>query len=341
MEVLPKIELADFKDIKVERLVTDVNDAEVDEAIGRIAEQNRPFLPREEGGAAQSGDKVTINFTGSIDGVPFEGGTGEDIAVVIGSNSFIPGFEEQLTGIKAGEDRTVKASFPPNYLKADLAGKEATFEVNAKSIDKPGEVTVDDAFASQLGMESLAKLRDAVKARISSEHAGASRTKIKRQLLDALDDRHKFDLPPTLVDQEFQNVWQTVEGDLKAQGRSFADEGTSEEEAKAEYRKIAERRVRLGLVIAEIGDKNQIKVTDEEVQRAVVERARQFPGQEQQVWEYYRNNPQAVASLRAPIYEEKVVDFLLELIKVTDRKVAREELYKEDEDEKPAEKAAG
>ena len=165
--------------------------------------------------------------------------------------------------------------------------------------------------------------------------------RLKRQLLDALDERHKFDLPPTLVDQEFQNVWQTVEGDLKQQGRSFADEGTTEEEAKAEYRKIAERRVRLGLVIAEIGDKNQIKVTDEEVQRAVVERARQFPGQEQQVWEYYRNNPQAVASLRAPIYEEKVVDFLLELAKVTEKKVAREELYKEDDEEKPAEKAAG
>jgi trigger factor len=341
MEVLPKIELADFKDIKVERLVTEVTDAEIDEAIGRIADQNRPFLPREEGAAAESGDKVTINFTGSIDGVPFEGGTGEDIAVVIGSNSFIPGFEEQLTGIKAGENRTVKASFPPNYLKADLAGKEATFEVNAKSIDKPGEVTVDDAFAKQLGMESLAKLRDAVKDRITREHAGTSRNKVKRQLLDALDERHKFDLPPTLVEQEFQNVWQTVEGDLKQQGRSFADEGTNEEEAKVEYRKIAERRVRLGLVIAEIGDKNQIKVTEEEVQRALVERARQFPGQEQQVWEYYRNNPQAVASLRAPIYEEKVVDFLLELIKVTDKKVAREELYKEDEDEKPAEKAAG
>src|SRR5205823_7431058 len=155
------------------------------------------------------------------------------------------------------------------------------------------------------------------------EHAGATRAKIKRQLLDALDERHKLDLPPTLVDQEFDNVWQTVENDLKQQGRTFQDEGTTEEAAKAEYRKIAERRVRLGLVIAEIGDKNQIKVTDEEVQRAVVERVRQFPGQEQQVWEYYRNNPQAVASLRAPIYEEKVVDFLIELSSVSEKKVAR------------------
>ena len=341
MEILPKIELADFKDIKLERLTAEVADAEIDEAIGRISEQNRPFLPKAEGAEAASGDKVNVSFTGTIDGAPFEGGSSEDIAVTIGSNSFIPGFEEQLVGIKAGDTRTVKASFPPNYLKADLAGKEASFEVNAKSIDAPGDVKVDDDFAKQLGMESLAKLRDAVKDRITREHAGASRNRLKRQLLDALDERHKFELPPTLVAQEFDNVWQTVENDLKQQGRTFADEGTSEDEAKAEYRKIAERRVRLGLVIAEIGDKNQIKVTDEEVQRAVVERARQFPGQEQQVWEYYRNNPQAVASLRAPIYEEKVIDFLVELTKVTEKKVTREELYKEDDEDKPAETPAG
>jgi trigger factor len=339
MEVLPKIELADFKDIKLERLVADVTEAEIDDAINTIADQNRPFTPKSDGAQAASGDKVTISFTGTIDGAPFEGGSGEDIAVVIGSKSFIPGFEEQLIGIKAGENRVVQASFPPNYLKAELAGKEATFDVTAKSIDAPGELTINDDFAKQLGLESLAKLRDAVKDRVAREHAGASRNRLKRQLLDALDERHKFDLPPTLVTQEFDNVWQTVEGDLKSQGRTFADEGTTEEEARAEYRKIAERRVRLGLVIAEIGDKNQIKVTDEEVQRAVLDRARQFPGQEQQVWEFYRNNPQAVASLRAPIYEEKVVDFLTELTKVTEKKVTREELYKDDEADKAVEKA--
>jgi trigger factor len=200
-------------------------------------------------------------------------------------------------------------------------------------------VTVDDAFAKQLGLESIVKLRDAVKDRITREHGETSRARLKRQLLDALDERHKFELPPTLVDQEFANVWQTVENDLKSQGRTFADEGTSEEAARAEYRTIAERRVRLGLVIAEIGDKNAIKVTDEEVSRAVVERARQFPGQEQQVWDYYRNNPQAIASLRAPIYEEKVVDFLVELAKVTEKKVSREELYRQDDEDATAEKA--
>ena len=341
MEILPKIELAPFRDIALERLTTDVTDTEIDEAIGRIAEQNRPYLPKAEGAPAVTGDRVTISFSGSIDGAPFEGGSAEEIPVVIGSNSFIPGFEEQLMGIKAGDQRTVNATFPENYLKADVAGKAAVFEVTAKSVDAAGAVTVDDAFAKQLGLESIAKLRDAVKDRIAQEHAQASRAKLKRQLLDALDARHQFDLPPTLVTQEFDNVWQTVENDLKQQGRTLADEGTSEDEAKAEYRKIAERRVRLGLVIAEIGDKNAIKVTDDEVTRAVVERARQFPGQEQQVWDLYRNNPNALASLRAPIYEEKVVDFLVELAKVTEKKVTREELYKPDDDNLPGAKAAG
>jgi len=334
LEVVPKITLADFKQIALEQLTAEVSDAEVEEAVGKIAEQSRPFGPKGEGGKAEKGDRVTVKFTGTIDGQPFEGGTGDDIAVQIGSNTFIPGFEEQLVGTKVGETRTIKTPFPENYLKAELAGKNAEFEVTAKAIDTPGQVTADDAFAKQLGLESIAKLREAVKERIAREHTTASRAKLKRQLLDALDERHKFDLPPTLVDQEFENVWQTVENDLKQQGRTLKDEGTNEDEARAEYRKIAERRVRLGLVIAEIGDKNGIKVTDEEVSRAVVDKARQFPGQEQQVWDYYKNNPQAVASLRAPIYEEKVVDFLTELTQVTDKKVSREELYKDDEADK-------
>jgi trigger factor len=340
MEVLPKIDLADFKDIKLDRLTAEVGESEIDEAVNRVAEQNRPFTPKEDGADAKLGDRVTVSFAGTIDGTPFEGGTGEDIPVVIGSKSFIPGFEEQLAGMKAGETRTITAPFPENYAKADLAGRTASFEVTAKTIETPGELKTDDEFAKQLGIESIAKLREAVKGRIVQEHAGATRAKLKRQLLDALDERHTFELPPTLVDQEFTNVWQTVENDLKQQGRTFSDEGTTEEDAKAEYRKIAERRVRLGLVIAEIGEKNKIQVTEEEVQRAVVDRARQFPGQEQQVWEFYRSNPQALASLRAPIYEEKVVDFLIELAKVTDKKVSREELYKPEDDELPGAKPA-
>jgi trigger factor len=338
MEVLPKIELANFKDIKLERLTADVTDEEIDEALNRIVDQNRPFTPKGDG-EAKLRDRVTVSFTGTIDGAPFEGGTAEDIQVVIGSKSFIPGFEEQLAGIKAGDTRTVVASFPPNYANAQLAGKQASFEVTAKSVETPGELALDDAFAKQMGIESIAKLREAIKARIAQEHGGASRAKLKRALLDALDQRHKFDLPPTLVDQEFNNVWQTVENDLKQQGRTFEDEGTTEEAARTDYRNIAERRVRLGLVIAEIGDKNKIQVSEDEIKRALMQRAQQFPGQEQQVWDFYTKDPNALASLRAPIYEEKVVDFLTELTQVTDKKVSREELYREDDDDTAAAKA--
>jgi len=192
-------------------------------------------------------------------------------------------------------------------------------------------VAIDDEFAKSLGLESLAKLKDAVKERIAREHGTVTRRRLKRALLDQLDERHKFDLPPTMVEEEFNNVWKTIDDDLKQQGRTFAEEGTSEEAARAEYRKIAERRVRLGLVLSEIGERNGIKVTDDEVNRAVVERARQFPGQEQQVWDLYRRNPNALASLRAPIFEEKVVDFLVELADVTEKTVPREQLYKEED----------
>ena len=335
IEILPKIELADFSAISLEKLTADVADEQVDSAIGRIVEANRPFQAKAEGAKAETGDKVTISFTGTIDGKPFEGGSGEDIAVELGSKSFIPGFEEQLAGIAAGESRTVKATFPDNYLNKDLAGKEATFEVVAKSIEAPGTVTLDDEFAKSLGMESLDKLKEAIRERTAREHAAQSRARVKRALLDALDARHKFELPPTLVEEEFSNVWRTVTSDLEAQNRTFADENTTEEAARVEYRGIAERRVRLGLVIAEIGAKNEIKVTDDEMNRAVIERVRQFPGQEQRLVDFYRNSPEAVASLRAPLYEEKVVDFLLELVKTTEKTVSREELYRDDDD-KPA-----
>jgi trigger factor len=277
-----------------------------------------------------------VSFVGRIDGVPFEGGTAEDIATVIGSRTLLPSFEDQLIGMAAGDNRTFKVTFPDNYPSENLKGKEAEFDVTAKAVEAPGTVTVDEEFAKSLGLESLDKLKQAVKERLGQEHAAVTRRRLKRALLDQLDERHKFDLPPSMVEEEFNNVWKTITDDLQAQGRSFSDEGTSEDDAKAEYRKIAERRVRLGLVLSEIGERNQIKVTEEEVTRAVVERARQFPGQEQQVWELYRKNPQALASLRAPLFEEKVVDFLVELAKVTERTVPREELYKEDEGEAAA-----
>jgi len=336
LEILPQIELGDFKGIKLERPVAEVSDAEVEEALGKIAEQNRPFAVKGEGAKVEHGDRVVIDFNGRIDGAPFEGGTGGDVGVNIGSGSFIPGFEDQLIGMGIGETRLVKLTFPANYANGQLAGKAAEFDVTVKSIEAPGTVTIDDAFAKSLGLDSLDKVKQAVKTRLQQEHAGLTRQKVKRQLLDRLDEMHKFALPPTLAEDEFKNVWATVESDLKAQGRTFEDEGTTEEKARDEYRAIAERRVRLGLVLAEIGERNKLTVSEDEITRAIVERARQVPGREQQVWEYYRNNPTAVASLRAPIYEEKVVDFLVELATVTEKQVSREELVKDEEDATPA-----
>jgi trigger factor len=332
VEIVPPIELTDFKTIKLTKLVSDVTDAEVEEGIARIVEQNKPYAAKGEGEKAAKDDRVIISYAGTINGEPFEGGSGDDAAVLIGSNTFVPGFEDQLIGIAAGETRTLKVTFPAHYQAEHLAGKDAEFVVTAKSIETPSNVTLDDAFAKSLGLESLAKLRDAVKDRLTRDHAGASRQKLKRALLDELDKRHKFEPPPSLVEEEFDRVWKSVLHEMENEQKTFADEDTTEEKAKAEYRAISERRVRLGLVLAEIGEKNNIAVTEEELTRAVTEQARQFPGQEQRVWDYYRQNPQAVAGLRAPIYEEKVVDFLLELAGVTEKKVPREELYKEDDE---------
>jgi trigger factor len=337
LEILPKIELADFKGIKLERQVAEVTEAQVNDALEKIAEQNRPFAAKSAEAKVEKGDRAVIDFAGKIDGTPFEGGTGGDVGVNVGAGTFIPGFEDQLVGMTVGETRVVKVTFPDNYLNAQLAGKNAEFDVTVKSLEAPGQVTLDDAFAKSLGLESLDKLKEAVRGRLQQELAGFSRQKLKRQLLDKLDEMHKFALPPTLAEDEFKNVWNAVEGDLKAQGRTFADEGTTEETAREEYRGIAERRVRLGLVLAEIGERNKITVTEEEIRRAIVERVRQVPGREQEVWDYYQKNPGAVAGLRAPIYEEKVVDFLLELAAVTEKQVSREDLLKDDEDEKPGE----
>ena len=332
IEILPTIELADFKGIQLERMNAEVAETEVDEALAKIAEQSRPFAPKGEGAKAENGDRVTIDFTGKMDGTPFQGGTGGDVSLHLGSGSFIPGFEEQLIGIAAGEQRTVNVTFPQTYPTAHLAGKNAEFDVTAKAVEAPQPITLNDEFAKSVGLESLAKLREMVKERIVREHGAMSRQKVKRKLLDELDAKHKFTPPPSLVEDEFTNVWKTIQDDLQARKRTFEEEGTTEEKAKEEYRGIANRRVRLGLVIAEIGERNGIKVSDEELSRAVMDRARQVPGREQEVWDFYRNNPDALASLRAPIFEDKVIDFILELAKITDKTVSREELYKEDED---------
>jgi trigger factor len=330
MEILPPIALMDFKTMKLERLRADVTEAEIDQALQALADQNKPFAPKAEGAA--NGDRVTISFQGTIDGKPFDGGSGDDVPMLLGSGRFIPGFEENLVGLKAGESRTFDIKFPDNYSAPALAGKDATFAVTAKTVEEPGEVTLNDDFAKSLGLDSLSKLRDALRERIERDYAAASRQKLKRAMLDQLDEHHKFEPPPSLVEQEFDNVWSAIENDLKQQNRTFADEGTTEEKAREEYRAIAERRVRLGLVIAEIGEKNNINVTEEQLRAAVMEQVRQLPGREQQVWDYYRNNPNALAALRAPLFEDKVVDFVLELAQVADKQVSREELFKEDEE---------
>jgi trigger factor len=330
MEIVPSITLADFKAIKLTRLTAEVGDDEIDKALNTIADQNRPFVAKTEG--AGNGDRLTIGFEGSIEGKPFEGGTGEDVALVMGAGQFIPGFEENLVGLKAGDSKSFDVKFPADYRATPLAGKDATFAVTVKSVEAPGQVTVDDAFAKTLGVESLAKLKDAIKERIAREHALMTRQKLKRALLDQLDERHKFEPPPSLVEQEFGNVWSQVENDLKQQNRTFADEGTTEEKAREEYHSIAERRVRLGLVIAEIGERNNIRVTDDQLRAAVMDQVRQFPGQERQIWDYYQKNPNALAGLRAPLFEDKVIDFLVELAEVTEKPVSRTELFKEDEE---------
>jgi trigger factor len=335
LEILPKFDIGTFEDISLDRKVTPVPDAEVEQALRRMADNNRTFTVRDEGAAAEKGDKVAIDFTGRIDGEVFEGGTGTDIDVILGSDTFIPGFEDQLVGIKAGEQRVVKVSFPEAYAAPALAGKAAEFDVTAKAIFAPGEVELNDEFAKGFGFDEFAKLQDAVRANIESDYARASRDKLKRALLDVLDKRYSFELPPSLVEQEFDNIWKQVEGEQQQSGKSFADENTTEEAARADYRRIAERRVRLGLLLAEVGEQAKVQVTDEELSKSLVERARQFPGQEQAIWDYYRKNPEALASLRAPIFEEKVVDHIIAQAKVSDSEVSKEELFKL-EDETPA-----
>ena len=264
---------------------------------------------------------------------------------MLGSNQFIPGFEDQVVGMKAGDEKTINVTFPADYGAQNLAGKEATFDVTVKEVAKPGDLEVTDEVAQQLGLESAEKLREIIKGQIETQFGALTRQKAKRQLLDALDEEYKFEAPSKLVEAEFTNIWTQVTRDLEQAGRSFEDEETTEDEARAEYQRLAERRVRLGLVLAEIGEKAGVQVTDDELQRALFEQIRRVPQhQQQEVYDFYRNNPAALANVRAPLFEEKVVDHLLNEVKVTDVKVTREELLAEDEDEaadaKKAEKKA-
>ncbi len=337
-EVIPAIEIQDASGISVTRQVVAISDEEVEEQVRQIADSARSYETKK--GKAANGDRVTIDYVGKLDGEAFDGGTDSDANLVLGSNRFIPGFEEQLVGLKAGDEKVITVTFPAEYQAAHLAGKDATFDITVKEVAAPGELEINDELAQKLGLESAERLRQIVREQIESQYGNATRQKVKRQLLDALDEAYKFETPSRLVDAEFNNIWRTVMGDLERAGKTFADEETTEEEARAEYAKLAERRVRLGLVLSEIGEKAEVKVAEEEIQRAIYEQMRQFPGQEQQIIEYFRQNAEAVNAIRAPLFEEKVVDLLLTQVKVTDQTVSKEELLADDEDEaaKPAKK---
>ena len=326
-EVLPDIALVDFSTLQLERVAADVGAEEVDKALVDLADRNTAFEV-EDGRPAGSGDRLTMDFVGRIDGEPFEGGKGDGVHLVIGQGGFIPGFEAGLDGAKAGDTRSVTATFPAEYPVPALAGKEAEFDVVVKEVARPVKPAIDDEFAKTLGAPDLAKLREMVQAQIEREYGQLSRARLKRELLDQLEKAHMFALPASLVDGEFEGIWRQVTSGLERSGKTFVDEGKTEESAREEFRKLAERRVRLGLVIGEIGEKNKIQVSEDELRRALIERARGFPGQERFVYEYFEKTPGAVDELRAPIFEDKVVDFVIELAKPAERKVSREDLLK-------------
>jgi trigger factor len=326
LEVLPKIEAPGLESIEIERLVAEVSPSDIDRVLKRLAESNRSYAPKGEEAVAEAGDKATLNFAGTIEGEPFDGGSGQDVDVVLGSGSFLPGFETQIEGMKAGERRTVNVTFPANYSAAKLAGKAAVFDVTLNSVSAPGKIAIDDELAGGLGFENLAKLKEGIRANVERDYLAASRARWKRDLLDALDKNFQFDVPECMLNQEFEAIWRQVEAERSQSGRSFEDDHTTEEAERADYHKIAERRVRLGLLLAEIGENAKINVTDDEVAQAVARRARAFPGDGKAVFDYYRKNPQALAEVRAPLFEEKVVDYLITKVKLADKTVSKDEL---------------
>ncbi len=328
IELMPEIAPIDFKAIELERLAPEIGDAEIDKAINNMAgemQKTEKVDPR----PAKDGDTVVIDFVGKKDGVAFEGGTAQDHHLKLGSNQFVPGFEAQLIGKQPGDSTAVNITFPAEYQAKDLAGKDVTFDVTVKELREPVPVKVDDEFAKSFGMESLQGLRDAMKGKLEREYTQLSRVKLKRTLLDKLADSHSFGVPAGLVDSEFQAIWAQFE-EAKGRNEIEADElAKGEETLKTEYRGIAERRVRLALLLSEVGRQNNIQVADADVNRAMSEEARRYPGQERKVFDFFKNNPEAQARLRAPIFEDKVIDFIVEMAKVTEKRLPPEDLVKE------------
>lgn len=326
-EIIPKFDVVDFSTLELERLTSDVEDEEVEKAIKQLAERNVTHEVTETDPAAD-GYKMKIDFVGKVDGETFEGGTAEGIELVIGQGGFIPGFEEQLIGAKAGEERTVNVTFPEEYPVDTLRGKPAEFATKIVEVSAPKEPEIDDAFAQTLGAEDLAKLREMVSEQMVREYAQVSRMKLKRVLLDALNEKHAFELPPSLVDAEFDGIWSQVTQRMEQEKKTFEDDTKTEAERRVEYRDVAERRVRLGLIIGEVGESNKIEVTQDELRQALLQEAQQYPGQAKEVYEYYEKTPGAIAQLRAPIFEDKVIDLIIEKANVTEKKVSVEELAK-------------
>ena len=332
LEVMPDFTPVDATTLKLSRPVHEPTDKEVEEAVSELASQNTTY--EDKGGKAPKaaeGDQVIIDFVGKIDGEAFEGGSANDAPLVIGSGRFIPGFEDQLKGAKVGDETAVKVTFPADYGAAHLAGKDAVFDVTVKAVKAPKEAKADDEFAKAIGIESLEKLNELVKQNLQSGNDRQSRFRLKRALLDALDKDHDFPLPPRMVEAEFDGIWGQVEADKAAGRLDEEDAKKSDKKLKDDYHQIAERRVRLGLVLAEMGRAAGVIISDQEVSNAIVAEARNYPGQERQVMDFYRQNPNATNALRAPIYEEKVCDWIFEKAKVTDKKVSREELFKDED----------
>lgn len=332
VDVMPEFEPTDIKKLTLERPVTPVADADVDAALQKLADQNKQYKARGKTAKAKDGDAVVIDFVGKIDGEPFDGGAAEEQTVVIGEKRFIPGFEEQLIGVKADDETELNVTFPEDYQAENLKGRDAVFEVKVREVRMPKKAEINEDFAKNFGLESLEQLREMMTSQIQSEHDGASRQKAKRALLDVLDEKHSFDLPPKMVEQEFQQIWAQLMQEKEAGNLDEEDSKKSDEDLEKEYRTISERRVRLGLLLAEIGRKADVQITDQEVQQAVIAEARKFPGQEREVVEFFQKNPGALAQVRAPIYEEKVVDHILEVAKVTDKEVSKDDLFAEIEE---------
>lgn len=340
LEVLPEVPAVELQGLSLTRLVAEPPPERVEEAIQAFARSRQKFEAPTEPRPAQADDQVVIDFVGRIDGEAFEGGTGNDVTLRLGSNSMVPGFEEQLIGAQPGESREVKITFPADYAHAPLAGKEAVFTVTVRDVKAPVPIAIDEEWAKELGFDSLEELRETFAKRFIQEYQNVSRMRLKRALLDQLAESYSFDVPQGMVDLEFEAIWKQLKDEMERTGSTFEDLGKGEEEVKAEYRSIAERRVRLGLILSDIGTRNEIKVESEELQQAVMREAMRFPGQERKVFEFFKSNAQALEQLRAPIFEDKVCDFIFTRAQVTDETVTPEELMKDpDEDEAPSDQA--